>query len=324
MTNPLKLSLIFILSFTAGASAEPPTENTQTTQSVRYFQVGQRYTYMNTLLKLVLEQSRDKFGPFQLEAVSDMTHRRGRASLIQGDRIDVMASAVNACLLELLRPIPIPIERGLLGYRVFFVNKQRADEFSAINSLNELNQSFSAGFGSGWVDHQILVFNQVPVVASSYYTSLFKMLAAGRFDYFPRGINEIWLEHEQFGKIFPNLGIERKLAFYYPYPRFFFVNKHNAILAERIEFGLKKIRNNGLFQELFEHHHQNAIEQTKISQRRVFELDNPLLPAGIPKPDTSSWLPQNKLIKHSQGRPIDSPPPRLFNTDAQLPIKTPC
>jgi len=324
MTTPLKLSIIFILSFTGGVSATTPTEDTRTIQPVRYFQVGLRYTYMNTLLKLVLKQSRDKFGPFQLTAVNDMTHRRGRASLIQGDRIDIMVSAVNACLFELLRPIPIPIERGLLGYRVFFVNKQRADEFSAINSLKELNQSFSAGFGSGWVDHQILLFNQVPVVASSYYTSLFKMLAAGRFDYFPRGVNEIWLEHEQFGKTFPNLSIERTLAFYYPYPRFFFVNKNNAILAERIEFGLKKIHNNGLFQELFEHHHRNAIEQTKISQRTVFELDNPLLPAGTPKPDTSSWLPQDKLIKHSQSRSIDSPLPRLINPNAQLPIKTPC
>jgi hypothetical protein len=324
MAKLLQLGIILALGCTSWVSADVDTENAETSQPIRYFQVGQRYTYMNALLTLVLDESRDKFGPYHLVAIKDMTHRRGRVSLIQGNRVDVMASAANACLFELLKPILIPIERGLLGYRVFLVNEQRADEFSQIKSLKELNQSFTAGFGSGWVDHSILKFNQVPVVDSSYYTSLFKMLAAGRFDYFPRGINEIWLEHEQFSKTFPNLSIERKLAFYYPYPRFFFVNKDDALLAARIEYGLKKIRKNGLFQQLFERYYRSIIVQTKISQRHVFELDNPLLPAGAPKPDTSSWLPPNKLFKRSKEQPIELPPTQPIHTNTLPSTNTPC
>jgi len=255
-----------------------------------------------TLLKLVLDETINDFGPYQLQAVTGMNQLRGKASLIADTGVDVMVSPVTACMLERLRAVPIPVERGLLGYRLLLVNENRAAEFANITSLEELNSKFTAGFNKGWVDHQILEFNQVPTVTSAYYKPLFKMLAAGRFDYFPRGINEAADEKNAFAETFPSLTVEPKIALYYPYPRFFFVHKNNVALVDRLETGLKRIRSNGLFQELFERVYRDKLKRAKISQRRVIQLENPLLPSELPVPDTSSWLPPHQLIKLRQQR----------------------
>jgi len=301
-TRSFKISILILLLITRGTFASAASQGYEATQPIRYFQTGLRHAFVITLLKLVLDETNNDFGPYQLQAVTGMNELRGKASLIAGVGVDVMISPVTACMLERLRAVPIPLERGLLGYRLLLVNENRAAEFANITTLEELNSKFTAGFNKSWIDHQILEFNQIPTVTSAYYQPLFKMLAAGRFDYFPRGINEAADEKKAFEETFPSLTIEPELALYYPYPRIFFVHKNNAALADRLETGLKRIRSNGLFQKLFERVYRDDLKRAKISQRRVIQLENPLLPNELPEPDTSSWLPPDQLIKPPQKR----------------------
>ncbi|MFQ3196742.1 MAG: hypothetical protein ACI81A_000446 [Paraglaciecola sp.] len=64
------------------------------------------------------------------------------------------------------------------------------------------------------------------------------MLLANRFDYFPRGISEIWREEE----LFDTLVIEKKLLLHYPAVEYFFVQAGNIGLAQQIELGLRRAK----------------------------------------------------------------------------------
>ena len=75
------------------------------------------------------------------------------------------------------------------------------------------------------------------------------MPANKRFDYFPRGLYEVW--GEQKVNADKNLVIEDSLMLYYPAPIYFFVNKKNVALANRIERGLRIAMQDGSFDKLF-------------------------------------------------------------------------
>ena len=87
-------------------------------------------------------------------------------------------------------PVRVPTRRGLLGFRLLLIRRQRQSEFRNIRSLDELRR-FSIGQGFAWSDAEILRSQGLRVETGSY-EGLFRMLAAGRFDCYPRGINEVF------------------------------------------------------------------------------------------------------------------------------------
>ena len=184
--------------------------------------------------------------------------------------------------------------RGILGYRVFLIHKDGVKSFAAIKSFDELRTKFTAGFGSQWADMQILKANNMKVEGISTYESLFDMLGMKRFDYFPRGMNEAWVEIREKGKNYPNIVVDEHLALYYPFVVYFFVSKKNPALADRIRRGLEIALKDGSFKELFLVHHDIFIKQTHLDQRLLFKIPNPTLPPGTPEPDTSWWLKEKK------------------------------
>ncbi|MCP4350231.1 MAG: amino acid ABC transporter substrate-binding protein, partial [Desulfobacterales bacterium] len=93
---------------------------------------------------------------------------------------------------------------------------------------------------------------------------------------FPRGINEAWKEISEMGSKYPNLTVEPSIAIYYPYPVYFFVNKQNLKLADRIERGLKILMKDGSFEKLFLKYHDAVIGQADLKNRKMFELENPV------------------------------------------------
>jgi len=132
-------------------------------------------------------------------------------------------------------PIRIPLLKGLLGYRVMVVRRADEQKIAAIENLSEL-KALTAVQGFGWVDVQILEANHFKVEASAWYQSIYKSLAAGYYDYYPRSILEAWSELDQ--RPNPALVIDKKHLLYYPTAIYFFVNKNNGKLAERLSYGL--------------------------------------------------------------------------------------
>jgi len=172
-------------------------------------------------------------------------------------------------------PIRIPIDKGILGWRLFLIKARDRALFANIHSLKQL-QAFYAGQQRDWADTYILRDNGLKVVGTTTYDSMFQMLAADRFQYFPRGIGEVWNEASSNAGL--GLEVEQHLALHYPAYTYFFVGKNNTALAQLIEKGLRAAMRDGSFDKLFEQYNGDSIRRARLNTRMVFELGNPLLP----------------------------------------------
>ena len=140
---------------------------------------------------------------------------------------------------------------------------------------------------------KILEANQLKVEGVTQYERLFEMLHKERFDYFPRGINEAWIEVKRFKGQFTKMMVEPNLALYYPIYVYFFVSINNPTLAQRIEMGLNTALNDGSFEALFKKHHDHLIKKASLDSRKIILLDNPYLPPIGESPKLLWWLPKN-------------------------------
>ena len=260
---------------------------------IRYFPSGTIYEYRWKLLELALTHTNDMAKPLQLAPFTEnVTQNRGISLLEAGD-IDVIALGTNAEREAQLLPVKIDILRGIVGFRLLVI---RAADQERITQMDEvsLRKKLMFGLNSQWADLPIMRANGFSVVTSSDYENLFAMLAANRFDAFPRGLNEARRELDERKQNYPQLAIEKSKALYFPYPVYFWVNKNNVALAKRIELGLNRSLADGSFRKLFESYHAAEIAAIKKEKRKVILLENTILPAGNAKPDTSWWWLKSK------------------------------
>lgn len=260
---------------------------------IRYFPSGAIYEYRWKLLELALAHTNDTKKPLQLAPFSEnVTQNRGISLLEAGD-IDVIALGTNAEREAQLLPIKIDILRGIVGFRLLVIRAADQERITQMDDMS-LRKQLMFGLNSQWADLPIMRANGFSVVTSSDYENLFAMLAANRFDAFPRGLNEAQRELDERKQNYPQLAIEKSKALYFPYPVYFWVNKNNVALAKRIELGLSRSLADGSFRKLFESYHATEITAIKREKRKVILLDNTILPAGNAKPDTSWWWPKSK------------------------------
>lgn len=257
--------------------------------TLRYFPTGSIYTYRWKLLELALAHAPDTATePLHLEPFTEeITQNRGM-QLLQSGAIDVIALGTNTEREARMLPIRIDILRGIVGYRLLVI---RAADQARIARMDEqtLRKELTFGLNSQWADLPIMRANGLTVETSPSYENLFAMLAAGRFDAFPRGLNEASRELEERKHSFPQLAVEQTKALFFPYPVYFWVRQENQALARRIEQGLKAALADGSFRKLFETYHAAEIDMLARSRRQIIRMDNPILPAGTAEPDTRWW-----------------------------------
>lgn len=274
------------LAATVGLAGMPLLAGAAT---VRYFPVGPIYEYRWKLLELALSHTQGPANaPMRLQPFTeDITQNRGM-QLLQSGAIDVIALGTNAEREARMLPIKIDILRGMVGYRLLVI---RGADQARITRMDEstLRKELVFGLNSQWADLPVMRANGLTVETSSSYENLFSMLDAGRFDAFPRGLNEAARELEDRRQSFPKLAVEQSKALFFPYPVYFWVSRENPALARRIERGLTAALADGSFRKLFESYHASEIDMLARSKRQVIRLANPLLPPGTPEPDTRWW-----------------------------------
>jgi len=257
---------------------------------LRYFPSGPIYDYRWKLLELALAHVKAEAGSFRLEPYAEeVTQNRG-VLLLQSGGIDVIALGTNEEREGRMLPVRIDISRGIVGFRLLVIRAADQARFAQMNELL-LRQQVIFGLNSQWADLPVMRDNGFSVVTSANYENLFEMLAAGRFDAFPRGLNEARRELDERKQDFPQLTIEKSKALYFPFPIYFWVRKDQVALAKTIERGLRLSLADGSFRRIFESYHAVEIASLKKERRQVILLDNPILPAGNPHPDTSWWWP---------------------------------
>ena len=249
-----------------------------------------RHIYRIKLLELALQKTTGEYGLFKIEYSRKKMNQSRAIVMIKNNRgIDLIALPTSKQREEELLPIRIPVLKGLLGYRIFIIRSEDRNKFSRVRNFSEL-KNFSAGSGHDWLDSEILAHNGITVVKSSNYEGLFLMLRAGRFNYFPRGVNEAFDEIETRKSNFKDIEVERTLALHYTFPVYFFVRKDNITLAARIEKGLRASIADGSFQRLFNMYNGEYIRKAAINKRKILRLNNPLLTDETPVREKNLWL----------------------------------
>lgn len=186
-----------------------------------------------------------------------------------------------------LIPIRIPIDRGLMGWRMLLVRRGELERWQRVDSLAELRQ-FTAGQGHDWPDTAIFRANNLPVVTSTGYEALFRMLVAGRFDYFPRSILEI--DAELAGGKHADLAIVPGLMLYYPAAAYLFVSPTRPVLAADLLRGLEALAQDGGLRRLHMEHFGAVLRAHPVAPERFLRLSNPMLPPLTPLNRRELWL----------------------------------
>ena len=248
------------------------------------------WEYYVGLLEIALENTEKTDGPFQLSrSTTSMMRSAAIENLSKGLGVDVMWIMTSHEREETLLPVRIPLLKGMLGYRAFIIREMDQGKFNSINNIADLRK-FTAVQGDFWSDTRILEANGLPVTGVKSYESMFFLLSKGRYDYFPRGINEIWKEIELHRD--NNLAVEERIILQYDSPMYFFVSKDNAELADRLFRGLSVALEDGSFDKYFFRDPiiMETFNKTKLKSRKIIRLENPYLPKETPLKDSKLWL----------------------------------
>ena len=194
---------------------------------------SERDPYGVALLKLAFA----KAGVCHTLVYSKQNMKQGRAVYeLERDsgKLDIMITMTSPEREAALLGVPVPLTKGVLGWRIALVRKERLHQFAAVREAGQLKK-FVAGQGHDWPDTAILRANGLPVEVSSAYDGMFKMLEAGRIDYFPRAVQQVFAEHKEH----PSLALEPHIVLRYPTDAYFFVNRRNTRLAADVRRGLR-------------------------------------------------------------------------------------
>lgn len=238
-----------------------------------------RHLYERELIRLSLEKTKDKFGPYQIVSAPSMSHARG----IESMRIDRFPNFIRTFGYDPklaedygFAYVKFPIHRGVTSYRTCFIPAAAVDRVARIRDQAELQQ-FSYGMGLGWTDSDILRHNGFTNIEEvGNYESLFKMTALGRVDFFCRGTNEVLNEYQQNQHI-PGLAHDKSFAIYYPIPLLLYANKVNKPTLDRIEEGLHASIKDGSLVKLWTRYYKDSIDFASLHTRKIFYLKSPLI-----------------------------------------------
>lgn len=236
-----------------------------------------RYEYDTNLLRLALETTVESDGPYRLVSSPRMNYARAH-SYLQSNKLAnlILKLSYDPFFAEKgFDFVNFPVDLGIVGYRICFAHPETVEQLLEVDSIEELRK-FTHGQGAGWADVAVLRYNNFDVSVVPEYESLFKMVAARRFDLFCRGANELHGELSMHQNI-QNLSFDKSMIIFYPFPRFFYSNAANTKALDRIERGLLKSYKNGSMQKLWLEHYGHSIEFVGLDKRKIFTLKNPLI-----------------------------------------------
>lgn len=260
--------------------------------------------YFITLLKLVLEASKAENETIDYQFTDHpFSQQRWMVELSRETGNSIMWTMTSKEREKILTPIREPLFQGLIGQRVLVIRRADQERFARIKTLDQL-KSLVAGQGSQWPDNDILRANGLQVTEAADTVQLYKMLAAKRFDYFPRGVMEISAEQAFLTKY--DLIVEPHLVISYPAAIYFFVNNHNPDLAQRLYKGWARIHEDGTFDSFF-------LSQPRVQQALTLLVNKSLTPIYLYNPDAPDTLKVKPLSFWLDSSTSSTPVPEKTN-----------
>ena len=242
-----------------------------------------------TLLPQLLERSQDEYGPCELQFFGEpLSHERISALIAKNRYLSMNWASTAKDREHKLRAIKEPLLKGLMGFRVMILHSDNKHALRHVKTPTQLKQ-FSFGLGGSWPDVDVMKANGFKVITTSSYELLFRMLSAGRFDLLSRGFNEAIPEaklHEH-----KNITVDPYITVVYPLPVYFFINRDNNKLAERIASAIAAMRADGSFDNIFyaDPDIAKSLDDLRLEERTKIYLCNPSLPADVPFDRPELW-----------------------------------
>jgi len=241
--------------------------------------------YFHDLLKLAVKKAKQ---PATLKQVKIPTLPNSRSvGLINSGHYDIDWISTDSEREEQLRAIKIPLYKGLLGWRIFFIHQEQQPKFSNIDSIKQL-QLLTGGLGIDWPDTKIMKDNGFTIYESGHSFSLIDMLDKQRIDYFSRSILEIWREQDQL--IGRPIKVESTLALQYESAIYFFVKKDNDLAFNVVSTGLNNAIEDGSFDALFCEYFADDLQKSQLQNRRVFSVVKPAENSAVPLKNQALWF----------------------------------
>ncbi|WP_345782952.1 hypothetical protein [Marinobacter albus] len=232
---------------------------------------------INALVNLALRKT-PEYGSFRLVRSQDLSQGRVLRELSRSRSrlVDIANVATSRERERFLAAVPIPIDGGLLGFRVCVVRPEHLPLFREIRTLEDLEESgIRIGQGTHWPDTEVLRANNIEVVTHTRYEILFSMLRNDRFECFARGASEVLYDLEV--EADPNLVIEPDILLAYAMPSYLFVAPEDKQTAHRLQLGMERAILDGSFAEFLRTYYGRAVQELDLPHRRILVLENPYL-----------------------------------------------
>lgn len=300
------LALILCISFSSAAyTVRAPLEIRVTSGA---------NPYVLQLIELALSyQPR----PVSLKTVAGIpTQTRAVRLLGKQSGIDVFWSVTSEEREQQALPIRIPLVKGLLGYRILFIDASRSAEFTHIKHWGQL-KPLLFGLRHDWPDRAVFERNGLQVVAFHDTQKAMTMLSNRRLDVVPLDI----LAAEDFSAR-TDVMVQPHLLITYPSAVYLFVDKNNIQLHTLLESGLEQAIADGCFEWLFRSHFAKKLEQLELAARMRLTLPNPTLSAETPLSRSELWYQPGKYNDNNNTQHKSSGGPgSLVNAHARcLPV----
>lgn len=278
----------FLLSLGASATAsERPAPEGRAIVFPATFQGNVPFRrYCEELLRQAVAHSG---ASYRLESVSHPVGQ-GRAirMMAAGEGpINLLWSMTSETREQQLLPLRIPLDRGLMGWRLLLVRREEQARFAEMRKLDDV-RGITIGQMHDWPDTQILRANGLNVGTSSVFANLFTMLLRRRIDAIALSALEVEQELQRSG-VASQLAIAPAWMLRYPAAYYYFVSPREPQLAEDLRRGLERLLSEGRMQALFLQLVRPQLEPLGLRERRALNLLNPLLPASTPLRRVELW-----------------------------------
>lgn len=247
------------------------------------------HSYHQSLLEMAFEQISHK--RYKLQQVPFVNEQQVIAEIVKRDNVDLYWLGADKDLENDLTAIPVPTTMGLIGFRKFIIHKKDRSVVASLQSIKQLRKLVACQ-GRYWPDTKILNHAGLRVTSSVFYEDLFKMLAAGRCDYFPRGIHDHRKELQLRQGLYPDLISFESVLLHYPFAVYFYTSKGNIQLASLLESSLRQLAQTGAIRKLMQKHEltRDIFPLQQFSDTRILNIPNPFLPTNANTEDPQLWL----------------------------------
>lgn len=278
--------VLLLLSLSTGAQAQP--------QRI-LVQPDAHLAFARALTRAAL----DAAGHQALFVDAPLCNERRKIALLKQGRTHLDLMPVTPERLKLaargeILMLPVPLDRGLLGYRLNLLLESDRELLQKVYSVEDL-RAFTIGQGEGWRDVVLYRAAGIPTkeVKDWRNAEFVPQMQTGFFQLFPLGLEEAlsyFLPH--FRQFHPELLADPYILIRYPWFRFVWVSpkaQGGAQLYESLEAGFGIIAQNGTFLQVYKEH-KPQLPADEFFKRRIVELENPFYDDSLVPPQFSHLL----------------------------------